>query len=447
MRQNKIVAGITGMGICSCIGIGVNKVAQNLANGRSGLSSSDQREEHGYQSSLMGFVADGAPETPEYAERWKALKKKYHVSKSVSKAMSEQAKWAAMAVGEAIEQAKLRDVDLIGCALIVSSDSAIAETVRIGDIMNEVNDTRALGGYSVFKTLNSNVSMTLSQFFHIRGLTLSVSAACAGGGHAVGLAKSLIESGVVSRCIVVGAQEDDVVSSWAFDSLGIFSQSDDPAHASRPFDEKHDGLVPSGGAAAIIMEPCWPSHYLHYNFPLCTYRARNVELFPALAGVYGYGYSTSDSIIKPDAASYRRTMSQACLDAEILFSDIDMVMAHATGTVEGDEAEAEAITGMCETYNGGEHEGNEVYARPYVVATKCLTGHECWMSGVSQVVYTIMQMTGGFVSPNINLENPIPSARHLNIPRTPQSAKIKTALLNNFGFGGTNASLVIEKSL
>lgn len=138
----------------------------------------------------MGVVAH---RTPEDAARWKALIKKYHVSQAVRKAMSEQAIWAALAVGEAVEQAKLRDVDLSSSALIVSSDSAIAEGVQIGGIMSEVNDTRALGGYSVFKTLNSNVSMTLSQFFHIRGLSLSVSAACAGGGHAVGLAKTLIE--------------------------------------------------------------------------------------------------------------------------------------------------------------------------------------------------------------------------------------------------------------
>lgn len=444
MRQERRIAGITGMGICSCIGIGLNKVAQNLANGQSGLSYSDLREANGYQSSLMGFVAYSPPED---AARWKELIKKYHVSQAVRKAMSDQAIWAALAVGEAVEQAKLTDVDLSSSALIVSSDSAIAETVQIGDIMSEVNDTRALGGYSVFKTLNSNVSMTLSQFFHIRGLTLSVSAACAGGGHAVGLAKTLIESGVVDRCIVVGAQEDDVVSSWAFDSLGIFSQSDDPVHASRPFDEKHDGLVPSGGAAAIVMERCSPPMFLHDRIALYTYRPKIAEAIPALAVVSGYGYSTSNSIIKPDDASYVHTMCAACNDADMLFSDIDMVMAHATGTVEGDEAEAKAITCMCDTFIGGKHAEKEVYARPYVVATKCLTGHECWMSGVSQVVYTIMQMRGAFVSPNINLENPIPAARHLNIPRTPQSAKITTALLNNFGFGGTNASLVIEKAL
>lgn len=444
MRQDRRIAGITGMGICSCIGIGRNKVAQNLANGHSGLSCSDQREEHGYQSSLMGFVPDG---TPEYIEKWKALKKKYHVSQSVSKAMTRQAKWAAMAVEEAVTQAKFTNVELTSSALIVSSDSAITEAIRIGEIMNEVNDTKALGGYSVFKSLNSNVSMTLAQFFHIRGLTLSVSAACAGGGHAVGLAKILIESGAVDRCIVVGAQEDDEVSSWSFDALGIFSQSDDPIHASRPFDEKHDGLVPSGGAAAIVMERCSPPMYLHDRIALYTYRPKIAEAIPALAVVSGYGYSTSNSIIKPDDASYVHTMCAACNDADMLFSDIDMVMAHATGTVEGDEAEAKAITCMCDTFIGGKHTEEEVYARPYVVATKCLTGHECWMSGVSQVVYTIMQMRGAFVSPNINLENPIPAARHLNIPRTPQSEKITTALLNNFGFGGTNASLVIERAL
>ncbi len=412
--QQRVV--ITGMGIWSCIGEDVKAVEQSLRLGRSGIGADPRRTEYGYQSPLTGIVP-----VPDLSHEG--------LRRSQRMCLSEAGRYAYMAVKQALEQAPITDRHRVG--LIVSNDSTACELAEVEDIMRLHHDSRRLGAGAVFRSLNSTVSMALASIFGIGGISLTVSAACSGGGHAVGLALSLIRSGQVDACIVVGAQEVGLHAYTSFDALGIFSQrADDPEKASRPFDAARDGLVPSGGAACVILESA--EHAAMGNRkPMATVR--------------GYGFCTSPDIVTPSAESIFRCMSNAIQDADINPEQLSMIMAHATSTQDGDRAEADALLSLSlwlpkYTCGVGKPIGN-----PFVVSTKCLTGHECWMSGVSQVVYALIQMQGGFVAPHINLEQPEPAAARLNIPTKPIVTNINHVLCNAFGFGGTNSSIIISK--
>lgn len=402
---------ITGMGIWSCIGQSVQEVEQSLRLGKSGIGIDPERTAYGYQSPLTGIV-------PRPDIKAQGLRRSQRIT------LSEPGEYGYMAMKEALAMAPVSD--LYRCGLIVSNDSTAGALAETEAIMAEYHDSRRLGAGMVFRTLNSSVSMSLASIFGIGGLTLSVSAACAGGGHAIGLAHSLIQSGQLDCCIVVGAQEVGLHAYTSFDALGLFSRrTDNPVAASRPFDTERDGLVPSGGAACVILETA--GHAAMGNRkPLAT--------------VDGYGFSTSPDLVSPSADAIYQSMTAALSAATVpsgspLGSGISAIMAHATSTPDGDRAEAEAIHRFC-LDNGLSH--------PFVISTKALTGHECWMSGVSQIVYALIQMQGGFIAPNINLRTIDPAAATLRIPTAPTVTTLTTVLCNAFGFGGTNSSLVIS---
>lgn len=401
------------MGIWSCIGQSVQEVEQSLRLGKSGIGIDPERTAYGYQSPLTGIV-------PRPDIKAQGLRRSQRIT------LSEPGEYGYMAMKEALAMAPVSD--LYRCGLIVSNDSTAGALAETEAIMAEYHDSRRLGAGMVFRTLNSSVSMSLASIFGIGGLTLSVSAACAGGGHAIGLAHSLIQSGQLDCCIVVGAQEVGLHAYTSFDALGLFSKrTDNPAAASRPFDTERDGLVPSGGAACVILETA--GHAAMGNRkPLAT--------------VDGYGFSTSPDLVTPSADAIYQSMTAALSAATVpsgspLGPGISAIMAHATSTPDGDRAEAEAIHRFC-LDNGLSH--------PFVISTKALTGHECWMSGVSQIVYALIQMQGGFIAPNINLRTIDPAAATLRIPTAPTVTTLTTVLCNAFGFGGTNSSLVISRA-
>ena len=404
---------ITGMGIWSCIGQTVQEVEQSLRLGKSGIGIDPERTAYGYQSPLTGIV-------PRPDIKAQGLRRSQRIT------LSEPGEYGYMAMKEALAMAPVSD--LYRCGLIVSNDSTAGALAETEAIMAEYHDSRRLGAGMVFRTLNSSVSMSLASIFGIGGLTLSVSAACAGGGHAIGLAHSLIQSGQLDCCIVVGAQEVGLHAYTSFDALGLFSKrTDNPAAVSRPFDTERDGLVPSGGAACVILETA--GHAAMGNRkPLAT--------------VDGYGFSTSPDLVTPSADAIYQSMTAALSAATVpsgspLGPGISAIMAHATSTPDGDRAEAEAIHRFC-LEQGISH--------PFVISTKALTGHECWMSGVSQIVYALIQMQGGFIAPNINLRTIDPAAATLRIPTAPTVTTLTTVLCNAFGFGGTNSSLVISRA-
>lgn len=411
---------ITGMGIWSCIGQSVQEVAQSLRLGKSGIGIDPERTTYGYQSPLTGIV-------PRPDIKAQGLRRSQRIT------LSEPGEYGYMAMKEALAMAPV--ADLYRCGLIVSNDSTAGALAETEAIMAEYHDSRRLGAGMVFRTLNSSVSMSLASVFGIGGLSLTVSAACAGGGHAIGLAHSLIQSGQLDCCIVVGAQEVGLHAYTSFDALGIFShRTDNPTAASRPFDCDRDGLVPSGGAACVILETA--AHAAMGNRkPLAT--------------VNGYGFTTSPDLATPSADAIYHSMLAALNSATPTPASsgepagISAIMAHATSTPDGDRAEAEAIRRLFSVGSGyADANGDN---RPFVISTKALTGHECWMSGVSQVVYALIQMQGGFVTPHINLQHPDEAAAVLRIPTAPTITPLQTILCNAFGFGGTNSTLLLSR--
>ena len=336
--------------------------------------------------------------------------------------MSEAAEYAFMASRQAFEQAGI-DNDYIlnneiGC--IFGNDSTAKAVVEGATVMEEKHDSELVGSGSIFQSMNSTVNMNLCSVFSLRGINFSVSAACASGSHSIGLGYMFIKQGLQDVVLCGGAQEVNKYSMFSFDALRTFStRVDDPTKASRPFDKDRDGLIPSGGAAALVLE--------EYEHAI----ARGATI---LAEVCGYGFSSNgQGISQPSDLGSTLAMRRALDDAEMTPDDIDYINAHATSTPQGDMYEAKAIAQLFEG------------KKALISSTKGMTGHECWMAGASEIVYSIIMMQNGFVAPNINLEELDQHASTLKIARETIEVQINTILSNSFGFGGTNSALVIKK--
>lgn len=403
--SNRVV--ITGLGIYSCLGINKDAVKDSLFQGKSGIVYIPERKAIGYRSALSGIVPK--PDLKKLLDRRSRIM------------MPEQAEFAYMATLEALDQAGL-DVEFIHkneTGIIYGNDSTAQPTIEGFDIVREKKDTMMLGSGSVFQVLNSTVTMNLSTIFKLTGINFSLSAACASGSHSIGLGYLFIKNGLQDRVICGGAQEINNFSMANFDALGTFStRESDPTKASRPFDKDRDGLVPGGGAATVILES------------LDAALARGAEI---LGEVVGYGFSSNgEHISNPSVNGQVVSINKALKDAGLMAKDIQYVNAHATSTPAGDGVEAEAIFEVF---------GNTVP----VSSTKSMTGHECWMAGASEIVYSMLMMQNGFIAPNINLDCPDEHAAKINIiPETLQQS-FDTFLSNSFGFGGTNSSLIITK--
>jgi 3-oxoacyl-[acyl-carrier-protein] synthase-1 len=400
---------ITGMGIWSCLGTDVESVKDSLYNGKSGIGLDKDRLDYGYRSGLVGQV-----ERPNITKR--------DLDRHTRAGMSEEAEYAFMATRQAFSMANIDDDYLlkneVGC--IFGNDSSAEPVVKSAEIMAEKHDTEMLGYGLVFQSMNSTVNMNLCTIFHLRGVNFTVSAACASGSHSIGLGYMLIKQGLQDVVLCGGAQENNYYSMASFDALRAFSvRMDEPTKASRPFDRDRDGLIPSGGAAALVLE----------DYDHAVARGANI-----LCEVVGYGFSSNGGgISQPSDEGCVIAMSRAMKDAGIEADDVDYINAHATSTPQGDMFEAKALTRLFE----GKH--------AWISSTKSMTGHECWMAGASEIVYSIIMMQNGFVAPNINLENPDDCAATLKLARTTVETPIDVVLSNSFGFGGTNSALVIRK--
>ncbi len=408
MKKGRRVV-ITGMGIWSCLGTSVEEVKDSLYNGKSGVGLEEERLTYGYQSALTGKVQKPV---------LKGL-----IDRHLRRGMSEEAEYAYMAGKQAFDMAGIDEEYLnnneIGC--IFGNDSSAKPVIEAARIMDEKHDTELLGQSFIFQAMNSTVNMNLSTIFRLKGVNFSVSAACASGSHSIGLAYMIIKNGLNDTILCGGAQETNFYSMASFDALGAFSKRmSEPTKASRPFDSGRDGLVPSGGAAALVLE-----EYDH-----AVARGANI-----IAEVVGYGFSSNGTaaISQPSDEGCIRAMSRAIENAGLTISDIDYINAHATSTPLGDKYEAIALNKLFK----GEH--------ALISSTKGLTGHECWMAGASELVYSIIMMQNDFVAANANLENPDESAKDLNLVREVTDIKINTILSNSFGFGGTNSALVVAK--
>ena len=399
---------ITGIGIWSCLGKNINEVTESLREGRSGIGTDPERIPYGYQSSLTGIV-----ERPE-------LKGVLH--RRLRTGMSEEAEYAYMASREALEMAGIDDdfLQRNEVGILFGNDSSAKAVIEAANIMVEKHDSALLGSGLIFQSMNSTVNMNLSSIFHLRGVNFSISAACASGSHAIGMGYLLIKQGLQDRILCGGAQEVNYLSMATFDALGAFSKRmDEPTRASRPFDRDRDGLVPSGGAAALMLE----------DYESAVERGAHI-----IAEVCGYGFSSNGGgISQPSDDGSVTAMMRAMKDANVSVDDIDYVNAHATSTHQGDMFEAIALNRLFKGH------------RALISSTKGMTGHECWMAGASEAVYSILMMHNHFVAPNINFENPDEWSETLNLATTTVETEVNTVLSNSFGFGGTNSALVLKK--
>lgn len=406
--ENKRRVVITGMGIWSCIGENLDQVKESLYEGRSGIGIDPARKEMGYRSALTGILR--MPDLKGKVDRRQRL------------CLPEEGKYAFAATEQALAQAGI-DSEFLSqreVGILYGNDSSAEAVINGIDIIREKKNTAMVGSGNIFQSMNSTITMNLATIFNLRGINFTISGACASGSHAIGMAYLLIRSGLQDCMICGGAEEVNLYSVGNFDGLSAFSTREDaPEKASRPFDKNRDGLVPSGGAATLVLE----------SYESAVARGANI-----LAEVVGYGFSSNgDHISVPNVDGPKRSLMMAIKDSGVDIKEIAYVNAHATSTPVGDKNEAKAIDEVF-----GEH-------KPYVTSTKSLTGHEMWMAGASEIIYSILMMQNGFIAPNLNLEEPDEAALNLNIPNHRVDVQFDTFLSNSFGFGGTNSTLIIKK--
>ena len=399
---------ITGMGIYSCIGENKEQVVDSLYMGRSGIGLDPARKEMGYRSALTGILRK-----PDL---------KLALNRRQRTMLSEHGAYAYMATVEAMTQAGI-DADWLKnheVGILYGNDSSAEAVVHGADVIREKHNTMLVGSGNIFQSMNSTLTMNLSTIFNLRGVNFTLSGACASGSHAIGMAYLLIRQGLQECVLCGGAEEVNVFSMGNFDALGAFSiREDEPERASRPFDKNRDGLVPSGGGATLVVE---------------SYESAMSRGATILAEVVGYGFSSNgEHISVPNVDGPVRSLRMALQDAGMTPAQIGYVNAHATSTPIGDLNEARAI--------------DEVFgdSKPYVTSTKSLTGHEMWMAGASEIIYSTLMMQRDFIAPNLNFEEPDEASCRLNIPAERVDCGFDAFLSTSFGFGGTNSTLIIKK--
>ena len=399
---------ITGMGIWSCLGTTLDEVRQSLYEGKSGIVFSQERVDAGFRSPCCANVpkADLKP----------------FVNRNFRQFMPEEAQYAYMATRDALAAARLEHdyIDQHEVGIIYGNDSVAEATMHALDKFREFGSTAACGSGAIFQSMNSTVTMNLACLFHLKGINLTASAACASGSQSIGLSYLLIKNGLQDCVVCGGAQEANMYGVASFDGIQSFAlrEDNDASKASRPFDKDRNGLVPGGGAATLILE---------------DYESAVRRGAPILAEIIGWGFSgNGDHISTPNVAGPARSLELCFKDSGINVKEIGYVNAHATSTKIGDSREAQAIAQIFGDY------------RVPVTSTKSQTGHEMWMAGASEIIYTILMMKNNFIAGNINFENPDEETACVNIIPETIEAHFDTFLSNSFGFGGTNSTLIVK---
>lgn len=398
---------VTGLGIISCLGNTLPDVLCSLKEGHSGIIADPARTPM-FRSPLTGSIKNFSP-------------KDYGLGVKKRRTMGQPAQYAYAATKNALADANLKtdemSPDRLG--LIFGNDSCIGSSFEAIDTVRTNGETRFLGTGPLFQVMNSTVSMNLAAAFNIGGANWTLSAACASSAHAIGQGMMLIRSGMQDVVLVGGAQETCWEGMACFDALGVFSmRTDEPRKASRPFDASRDGLVPSGGAACLVLED------------LAHARKRGAEVYGIISG-YGFSSDTSGSIFRPISQGAVRAMKMALSVAGVDAANIDYVNAHATSTPAGDLAELRAIS--------------EVFgSETPISSTKSITGHECWMAGASEALYTILSVKDGFIPGNVNFERLDDGCPKINVVSQSRPTRVLRACSNSMGFGGTNAAIVID---
>ena len=403
--MNRVV--ITGMGIWSCIGTSLDEVRDALYAGKSGIILDPIRKEAGFRSGLVGNVPKAD---------LKAL-----LPRNTRSYMHEESQYAYLATLQALKQAGI-DMDYLEqheVGIVYGNDSAVEACSKAVDKFHQMHTSLACGSGSLFQCLNSTISMNLACIFKLKGINQTISAACASGSQSIGMAATLIANGLQDCIISGGAEEVNHLGVVSFDGLQSFSVREDaPTKASRPFDKDRDGLVPSGGGATLILESY--DHAIQRGAPI-------------LAEVLGWGFSgNGDHISTPNIEGPSKSMLNALKNAGVTPQEIGYVNAHATSSLIGDQREAQVIARVFGDY------------KVPVSSTKSLTGHEMWMAGASEVIYSILMMKNDFMAGNLNFENPDEETAVINVLPERKEQHFDLFLSNSFGFGGTNSTLIIK---
>lgn len=396
---------ITGLGIVSSIGNNVEEVLASLKVGRSGITKSESFEEKGLRSQVWGNPT---------------LDTKEHIDRKALRFMGDAAGYAYVAMQEAITDAKLTDeqVSNFRTGIVAGSGGASSDNVvKAADTLRE-KGVKRVGPYAVPKTMSSTCSACLATPFKIKGVNYSISSACATSAHCIGHAAELIQLGKQDIVFAGGGEEVDWSLAMMFDAMGALSSkyNDTPEKASRTYDANRDGFVISGGGGMVVVEEL--EHAL----------ARGAHIY---AEIVGYG-ATSDGydMVAPSGEGAVRCMQQAMHGVE---GKVDYLNTHGTSTPVGDVKELGAI--------------QEVFGKesPAISATKAMTGHALGAAGVHEAIYSLLMMEHSFVAPSINIETLDEQAQGLDIVTEMRETEINMAMSNSFGFGGTNATLLMKK--
>ena len=396
---------ITGLGIVSSIGNNQAEVLASLKAGRSGISRSQEFVDMGLRSQVWGNINI---DTAALIDR-KALR-----------FMGDASAFAYIAMQQAIDDAGLtpEQVSNPRTGLVAGSGGASSKTqVEAADILRE-KGVKRVGPYAVPKTMSSTCSACLATPFEIKGVNYSISSACATSAHCIGHAVELIQLGKQDIIFAGGGEEVHWTLAMEFDAMGALSSkyNETPELASRTYDAARDGFVISGGGGILVVEEL--EHAL----------ARGAKIY---AEIVGYG-ATSDGydMVAPSGEGAIRCMQMALQGVQ---GDVDYVNTHGTSTPVGDVKELGAI--------------QQVFAgkSPAISATKAMTGHALGAAGVHEAIYSVLMMEHNFIAPSINITQLDEAAAGLNIVTQMREAKLETVMSNSFGFGGTNATLVMQK--
>ena len=396
---------ITGLGINSCIGNSYKDVLESLQKGKSGICFNNKYSEMGFRSCISGSIS---------------IDLSQHIDRKLLRFMGESAGYSYLAALDALEMANLEEKDLDSPRIGIVAGSGGASTrimVQNGDIAREKGPKR-IGPYGVTKSMSSSISAILATALKLKGINYSISSACATSAHCIGHAAELIKSGQQDIVIAGGSDDEHWTSSALFDAMGALSSNfnSSPSEASRPYDSDRDGFVISGGSGIVILED--EEHA----------KKRNANILAKLSGYFAN--SDGYDMVAPSGEGAVRCMQGAIDNSKC---KIDYINTHGTSTPVGDIAELNAIKKVF---------GDD---SPLISSTKSMTGHSLGATGAHEVIYSTMMINENFVAPSININNLCKEAKGLNIVTETQEKKLNNILSNSFGFGGTNASLVISK--
>ena len=397
---------ITGVGIKSCIGNTYNEVLHSLQNGKSGISANQSYADMGFRSQISGSI------NLDYTDL---------IDRKLLRFMGEASAYSYLAAKDAIKMSGLEEEYLNSPRVGIVAGSGGSSTrvmLSTSDITREKGPKR-IGPYAVTKSMASSISAILGTAFKLKGINYSISSACATSAHCIGHGADLIRSGQQDIIIAGGGEDEHWSSSNLFDAMGALSSkfNETPTKASRPYDKNRDGFVIAGGSGILILEE--EEHA----------KKRNANILAKLSGYFAN--SDGYDMVAPSGEGALRCM-QGALDN--FGSSIDYINTHGTSTPVGDIAELNAI--------------RELFADecPIISSTKSMTGHSLGATGAQEAIYSIMMMNEGFIAPNINSEELCDEAKGIHINTETISKNVTSVMSNSFGFGGTNASLILSKN-